>query len=69
MFWVIEIQLRTDGKWYEFVWHYEDRNHAEAKFHAVLSEAAVAEIPVNGAILFDDKGIYYERKVYDRSAE
>lgn len=66
MFWVVEIQKWADGTWHNKVFQYEDRNHAEAKFHAILSEAAVAEIPVNGAVLFDDKGIYYQRQVYER---
>lgn len=69
MFWVVEIQQWKDGTWHSTTFQYEDRNHAEAKFHAILSEASVAEIPVNGAVLFDDKGIYYRREVYDRRTE
>lgn len=69
MYWVIEIQKRTDGEWYEFIWHFEDLPHAEAKYYAVLSEAALSTIPINGAHLFDDKGIYSYRQVYDRTAE
>ena len=66
MFWVVEIQKWADGTWHDTTFRYEDLPHAEAKFHAILSEAAVAEIPVNGAVLFDDKGIYFDRKVYER---
>lgn len=69
MFWVVEIQQWENGTWHNNVWQYEDRNHAEAKFHAVLSEAAVATIPVNGAVLFDDKGIYFKREVYNNTVE
>lgn len=66
MIFVVEIQKWTDGTWHEQLWHFEELNRAEAKFHAILSEAAVAEIPVNGAILFDDKGVYFRREVYER---
>lgn len=65
MYFVIEIQKRTDGEWYETIWHFSELNRAESKFHAILSEASTSDIPVNGAVLFDDKGIYYERKVYE----
>lgn len=69
MFWVVEIQQWADGTWHNTTFQYADRYHAEAKFHAILSEAAIAEIPVNGAVLFDDKGIFYTRQVYERNEE
>lgn len=53
MYFVLEIQKRTDGSWHNTVFQYEDRQRAEAKYYYILSEAVVAEIPVNGAMLIN----------------
>ena len=49
MYFVLEIQKWCDGTWHSTVFQYEDRMQAEAKYYYILSEAAVAHIPVNGA--------------------
>lgn len=53
MFFVVEIQKRNDGSWHNTVFQYEDRTRAEAKYYYILSEACVAQIPVNGAVLLN----------------
>lgn len=53
MYYVLEIQKRTDGSWHNTVFMYEDRMNAEAKYFYILSEACVAKIPVNGASLIN----------------
>lgn len=53
MYFVIEIQKRTDGTWHNTVFQYDDRARAEAKYYYILSEACVAQIPVNGAVLLN----------------
>lgn len=64
MYFVIEIQKRTDGTWHTTVFQYEDRNHADAKYHYILSEAAVAQIPRNGAVILNDAGEALESCIY-----
>lgn len=53
MYFVLEIQKRTDGSWHHTVFQYDDRQAAEAKYYYILSEAVVAQIPVNGAMLIN----------------
>ena len=63
MFYVIEIQTSTTGSIIPFV--YTDRNQAEAKYHNLLSVAAVSEIPKHGAMLFTDDGFVLKSEVYN----
>lgn len=56
MYFVLEIQKWCDGTWHSIVFQYEDRMQAEAKYHYILSEAAVAQIPRNGAVIVDGNG-------------
>lgn len=53
MYFVLEIQKWCDGTWHNICYQYEDRMQAEAKYHYVLSEAAVAHIPANGCSIVD----------------
>lgn len=69
MFFVIEIQKANDGTWSHIVTMHEQREQAESKYYLVLSYAAVSELPTHGAVLFDDKGVYYQRQVYERGGE
>lgn len=67
MYFVIEIQKWQDGTWHTIVFQYEDRNQAESKYHYVLSEAAVAQIPRNGAILINDAGEALNSYIYQHA--
>lgn len=64
MYYVLEIQKWCDGTWHHIVFQYEDRMQAEAKFHYILSEAAVAQIPRNGAVIVDGSGQVIMSYVY-----
>lgn len=55
-YFVLEIQKWADGTWHHIVYQYENRMQAEAKYHYILSEAAVAQIPRNGAVVIDGNG-------------
>lgn len=55
-YFVLEIQKWCDGTWHHIVYQYSDRMQAEAKYHYILSEAAVAQIPRNGAVVIDGNG-------------
>lgn len=63
MFYVIEIQTGTTGAVIPFV--FQDRNQAEAKYHTLLSVAAVSEVPKHGAMLFTDDGFVLKSEVYN----
>lgn len=63
MFYVIEIQSSNTGAVLPFV--YTDRNKAEAKYHSLLSVAAVSMVPKHGAMLFTDDGFVLKSEVYN----
>ena len=65
MFFVVEIQKLADGSWHNITTQHETQAEAESKYYTVLSYAAVSENLSHGAILFDDKGVYFMRKVYN----
>ncbi len=64
MYFVLEIQKWCDGTWHNIIYQYEDRMQAEAKFHYILSEAAVAHIPRNGAVVIDGNGSVLMSYIY-----
>lgn len=68
MFWVVEIQ-KNNGTWSQLITSHATLAEAESKFYTILAYASVSQIEAHGAILFDDRGVYFERKVYERSAE
>lgn len=63
MFYVIEIQTSTTGSVIPFV--FQDREAAEAKYHTLLSIAAVSDVPKHGAMLFNDDGFVLKCEVYN----
>ena len=52
---VIEIQGQSD-KTTTIVNDYDDINQAKSRFHAILSAAAVSEVPIHSAALLSDEG-------------
>lgn len=64
IYFVLEIQKWCDGTWHHIVFQYDDRMQAEAKFHYILSEAAVAQIPRNGAVVIDGNGSVLMSYIY-----
>lgn len=65
MFWVVELQ-NNNGTWSHIITQHSTREEAESKYYLVLSYAAVSNLTAHGAVLFDDKGIYFQRQVYER---
>ena len=63
MFYVIEIQTSTTGAVIPFV--FDNRNEAEAKYHALLSIASTSTVPKHGAMLFNDDGFIIKSEVYN----
>ncbi len=66
MFWVVEIQ-NNNGTWTQIITQHATLAEAESKFYTILSYAAVGNLDAHGAVLFDDKGVYYQRKVYEKN--
>lgn len=52
----IEIQTNQDGTVGNLVYAYDELNQAESKYHAVLSAAAVSELPMHAAVLVRSDG-------------
>lgn len=61
---VIEMQTKTDGTVGNLVWSYDSRNEAESKFHAVLSAAAVSDLPCHAACIMQSDGKLLDRGCY-----
>lgn len=57
MFIVIELQTNADGSVGNFVWAFATREDAFAKYHTVLSTAAVSALPVHAAVILDNSGL------------
>lgn len=61
---VIEVQTNKDGTVGTLVDTYDSWNVAEQKYHAILSAAAVSELPVHSAALLTNAGILKESMVF-----
>ena len=48
---VIELQTQADGTVSNIVTAYDNRNEAESAYHAILSAAAVSELPCHAAMI------------------
>lgn len=44
---------------------YSSNDEAQAKYHQLLSVAAVSSVPYHGAVCFDDDGLSFEIKTYE----
>lgn len=64
MYLVIEIQTNKDGTVGNFVWAYVDLLQAEAKYHAVLSAAAVSSLPMHSVVILDNAGSRIKGECY-----
>lgn len=69
MFIVIELQTNADGSIGNFVWSYTIREQAFAKYHDVLSKAAVSVLPVHAAIILDNHGLQIAAQSFEHEVE
>lgn len=56
MYIVVELQTSADGSVGNFVWAFSTKEDAFAKYHTVLSTAAVSALPVHAAVILDNHG-------------
>lgn len=63
---VVEIQKNVDGSVGNLVSAYDDINAAQSKYHAVLSAAALSQLPCHAAVLLNETGycIVHEHFIY-----
>ena len=64
---VVEIQENTDGTVGNLVYSYDTPNEAESKYHAVLSAAAVSQIPFHSAFMMNSRGGYINSQCYEHT--
>lgn len=64
MYIVIELQKNAEGHVSNIVTEHENLAQAESKYHAVLSAAAVSQIPVHSAVLVSEEGFPVKHQCY-----
>ena len=67
MFVVIELQ-QTDTV-ATLVNSYADRNEADAKYHSILSAAAISQVPVHSAVMFTAEGNFIKSESYSHGEQ
>lgn len=66
---VIEIQKFDTGAVSTPTYAYDNINAAEAKYHAILSSAAVSALPVHSAVLMNETGYLIRSQSYEHVPE
>lgn len=68
MYFVLEIQINNEtGSIIPF--SFDNLADAEAKYHAILSVAAVSEVPKHSAVLMAENGITMKQESYFHEVE
>lgn len=68
MYYVIEIQT-SENQGAVIPFTFTDLNHAYSKYHALLSVAAVSNVPKHGAMLFNDESFVIANYVFNHESE
>lgn len=63
-YYIIEIQQYADLSYGHIVHWATTRNEAESKYYAVLSAAAVSDLPSHSATLIDSEGTFVMSRCY-----
>lgn len=66
---VVEIQTFPEGNISTPTYAYDDRLSAEAKYHAILSTAAVSKLPRHACVLMTSEGRSLMSQCYTHEAE
>ena len=64
MYVVIELQTNAAGQTAYLADVYNDRPHANQKYHTVLSAASVSGLPMHAAVILDASGQIMNRECY-----
>lgn len=66
---VIEIQKFDTGAMSTPAYAYDSAYQAEAKYHAVLSAAAVSALPVHSCVLINEEGMFIKGECFKHEVE
>lgn len=66
---VIEIQKFADGAMSTPAYAYDNAQSAEAKYHAVLSAAAVSALPVHSCVMINEEGMFIKGECFKHEEE
>ena len=64
MYIVMELQKSAEGVVSNLVTSHENLAEAESKYYAILSAAAVSQIPVHSAVLVSEEGFPVRNQCY-----
>ena len=62
---VIEIQKFDGGTMSTISFSYDDINEAEAKYHSILSTAAISSVPIHSAVLLNETGYHIKHESFN----
>ena len=66
---VTEVQTFADGKIATPSYAYDERNAAEAKYHAILSAAAVSALPMHACVMYNADGSPIKHEVFKHEVQ
>ena len=69
MYIVIELQTNADGAIGNIVTAFNSEEQAFAKYHAILSAAAVSSLPCHAAVILDNKGMQIAAQYFEHEAK
>lgn len=69
MYIVMEVQVFPNGSMSSPCYAFEKLNSAEAKYHAILSAAAVSSLPVHTAFMLTDTGRTIKSECFKHETE
>ena len=69
MFIILETQTHLDGAVGTLIDTYVNQNEAESKYHAVLSAAAISNVPKHTAFMLMDDGHVVKSECYKHEVE
>lgn len=69
MFIVLELQKQSESKSSNLTWNFEKENDAWSKYHAVLSAAAISDVPTHAAYLLNETGLVANSWFYHSEEE
>lgn len=61
---VVELQTISEQSTGNFLWAFDERADAEAKYHSVLSVAAKSGLPCHAAIIMRNDGAVINKQAY-----
>ncbi len=69
MYIVLELQTSNDGTIGNIITKHDTLQEAESKYYAILSAAALSDVPVHSAVILDNTGMSYGQRAYRHEEE